>query len=124
MPSHAVLDAFVATVVAGRHDEAIDRFYAEDATMQENLAPPRRGRGLLVAQERKTMSRFKEIRTTCVPPVLVEGDVAVVRWVFEFVKADRSTVRMEELAWQRWAGDKIAEERFYYDPAQTAALRG
>jgi hypothetical protein len=25
---------------------------------------------------------------------------------------------MEELAHQRWRGDRIVEERFYYDPAQ------
>ena len=27
---------------------------------------------------------------------------------------------LEELAHQRWRGDRIAEERFYYDPAQLA----
>jgi hypothetical protein len=26
---------------------------------------------------------------------------------------------MEELAYQRWEGDRIAEETFFYDPAQT-----
>ena len=31
---------------------------------------------------------------------------------------DGRTFRQDELAWQRWVGDKIAEERFYYDPAQ------
>jgi hypothetical protein len=25
---------------------------------------------------------------------------------------------MEELAYQRWEGERIAEERFFYDPAQ------
>jgi hypothetical protein len=25
---------------------------------------------------------------------------------------------MEEVAWQTWRGDKIAEETFFYDPAQ------
>ncbi|MGH6870305.1 MAG: nuclear transport factor 2 family protein [Rhizomicrobium sp.] len=119
MPSRAVLDEFVATVVSGRHDEAIARFYTEDATMQENLTPPRKGRDALVARERATMGRFAEIHTTCVPPVLEDGDTVVIHWIFEFVKADGTRVTIEELAHQRWAGDKIAEERFYYDPAQT-----
>jgi hypothetical protein len=26
---------------------------------------------------------------------------------------------LEELAWQRWEGERIAEERFFYDPRQT-----
>ena len=25
---------------------------------------------------------------------------------------------MEELAYQRWEGERIAEEQFFYDPAQ------
>jgi hypothetical protein len=25
---------------------------------------------------------------------------------------------IDELAYQRWDGDRIAEERFYYDPVQ------
>jgi hypothetical protein len=25
---------------------------------------------------------------------------------------------MEELAYQRWVGERIAEEQFFYDPAQ------
>ena len=30
---------------------------------------------------------------------------------------------MEELAWQRWEGERIAEEQFFYDPAQLAPKR-
>ncbi len=39
MPSQENLDDFFAMVIAGKHDVAIEQFYAEDATMQEN---PRR----------------------------------------------------------------------------------
>ena len=31
---------------------------------------------------------------------------------------DGTVTEMEELAYQRWAGDRIAEETFFYDPAQ------
>ncbi len=30
-------------------------------------------------------------------------------------------MQMDELAYQRWDGNKIAEERFYYDPKQMQA---
>jgi len=42
----------------------------------------------------------------------------VIRWQFEFVPASGPTRRMDELAYQLWKGDKIVEERFFYDPAQ------
>jgi hypothetical protein len=44
MPKPQTLEAFVALVEAGRFVEAIERFHADDATMQENRRPPRRER--------------------------------------------------------------------------------
>ena len=52
MPSRARLDEFIAAVVSGDHAGAIERYYTEDASMQENAAPPRVGRDVLVAHER------------------------------------------------------------------------
>ena len=52
MPSRARLDEFIAVVEAGDHAGAIERYYTEDASMQENAAAPRVGRDLLVAHER------------------------------------------------------------------------
>jgi ketosteroid isomerase-like protein len=118
VPSQSTLDAFVALVVDGKHDEAIARFYREDASMQENLDPPRKGRDGLIARERAVMAHFREIRSTCSGPVLRDGDRVVIRWIFEFVRQDGTSWTMDELAYQRWDGEKIAEERFYYDPGQ------
>ena len=49
MPSRERLDQFIAAVEAGDHAGAIERYYTEDATMQENAVPPRVGRDLLIA---------------------------------------------------------------------------
>src|SRR5215468_1130425 len=118
MPDRNILDEFIATVVSGRYDEAIERYYDAAASMQENLDPPRTGRDGLVAHERGVMAAFKSIVATCVPPVFVDGDRVVIRWIFEFERADGGKIRMDELAYQRWDGRKITEERFYYDPKQ------
>ncbi len=118
MPSQSTLDAFVALVLSGKHDEAISRFYTPDASMQENLDPPRQGRDNLVARERATMAHFKAIHSDLRKPVFVNGDHVVINWVFRFEAKDGSGFTHDELAWQRWEGEKIAEERFYYDPAQ------
>jgi hypothetical protein len=44
MPSRAHLDEFIAVVGSGDHAGAIERYYTEDSSMQENAAPPRVGR--------------------------------------------------------------------------------
>ena len=118
MPSAERLEAFIAAVESGAHAEAIENYYTEDATMRENQSEPRRGRAALVAHEQAVLERTESVVSTCVRPVLVNGDHVVIRWVFDFRFKGGKTMRMEELAWQRWAGDRIAEEEFFYDPAQ------
>jgi ketosteroid isomerase-like protein len=117
MPSVERVKALIGLVEQGRYVEAIEAFYHEDASMQENLDPPRRGRAALAERERQVMAAF-QIRTRPVTTFLVDGDVAVINWVFDFVGPDGRTFSQDELALQRWQGERIAEERFYYDPAQ------
>lgn len=123
MPTPDTLERFIARVESNAHVETIQEFYAEDASMQENMAPPRKGRDALVARESATLARAASVRSTCVRPVFVNGDVVVIRWIFEFTWKDGSTGRIEELAYQRWAGERIAQEQFFYDPAQFAPAR-
>ena len=118
MPSNDTLERFIALVESNAHDVACEQFYAEHSTMQENQAPPRVGRDAHVANEKRVLGRAKSIRSRCVRPVLVNGDHVVIRWVFDFEWNDGTRMHMEELAWQRWEGERIAEETFFYDPAQ------
>ena len=118
MPSRATVDSFVALVESGKYDLAIERYYTEDATMQENLDAPRKGRATLVVGEQRVMAHFAKIEARSVGPVLIEGDHVVIHWFFEFIDKAGGTRTLDELAYQRWQGELIAEERFYYDPAQ------
>jgi SnoaL-like domain len=118
MPSQEILERFIARVESNEHDQAIAEFYTEDASMQENQAEPRKGRDKLVAREQAVLARAKSVTSECVRPVFVSGDRVVIRWKFHFVWLDGTSTAMEELAYQRWQGNQIAEEQFFYDPAQ------
>ena len=118
MPSRQTLDAFITLVERGHFVEAIENFYASDATMQENQDPPRGGRDVLIAGERQVMSMFPTIETRKVERALVDGDFVVINWVFSFTTSSGQTMMLDELALQRWSGDRIVYEQFYYDPAQ------
>lgn len=118
MPSSQTLERFIARVEANAHVEAIEEFYVEGASMRENMAAPRVGRATLAAQERATLARMRSVQSRCVRPALINGDVVVLRWVFRFEGHDGRVRELEELAWQRWDGERIAEEQFFYDPAQ------
>jgi ketosteroid isomerase-like protein len=120
MPTRERVKDLIAMVEHGRYIDALQRFYHKNATMQENLEPARQGLPTLIAGEEKVLNSFKEVRTLPVKHYMFEGDRSVINWVFIFTAHDGRSFRQDELAWQRWDGDRIIEERFYYDPAQQA----
>jgi len=117
MPERSRVAAFVAAVVAGAHVQAIADYYHEDASMQENDKPPRRGRDRLMRHEAEFLERVQRMATHPAKVVLVDGDHVVINWVFDMTDANGTTRRLEELSLQRWRGDRILEERFFYDTA-------
>jgi len=120
MPTTATLDRFIARVEDNAHAEAIEEFYLPDSTMRENQSPPRVGRDAHVANERQVFARAKSVSSKCIRPVFVDGDHVVIRWQFRFEWLNGTVTEMEELAYQRWEGERVAEEQFFYDPAQRA----
>lgn len=118
MPSPETIESFIARVEQNAHVEAVLEFYSQNSTMQENQNIPRRGKDAHLDAERKVMARAKSLTSTCVRPVFVSGNLVVIRWVFKFLWQNGTSTHMEELAYQRWEGEKIAEETFFYDPAQ------
>jgi len=118
MPTAETLEQFIALVESNAHVEAVERFYTADASMQENQSAPRVGRDSHAANERRVLAKAKSLSSTCVRPVFVSGDKVVIRWIFQFEWHDGTVTRMEELAYQRWVGERIVEETFFYDPAQ------
>jgi hypothetical protein len=121
MPSRATVEAFVAQVLRGDHVGAIRDWYLEDAAMRENQAPPRVGRETLMRQEAAMLDRSESVITEILDPPLIAGDRVALRWRFTFKLKAGGGFRMEEIAWQTWRGDKIAEEVFFYDPKQRQA---
>ncbi len=123
MPTAQTLESFIARVEQNAHVEAIEEFYTPNATMQENQSAPRGGRDALMAGEAKVMARANSVASQCVRPVFLSGDHVVIRWIFRFEWPDGSVTRMEELAHQRWEGERIAQETFFYDPAQRVSVK-
>ena len=118
MPSRARVSEFVSYVQAGKYVEAISDFYAETARMKENHGEARVSRGNLIRHEQAVLAGLQRMRTERVGPVLVDGDFVTINWVFEMTTRDGKKRLLDELSLQRWQGDSIVDEQFYYDPAQ------
>jgi len=118
MPTLDRVNALIARVEAMDYVGAITLFYHEDASMQENQDEPRRGRDALIAHEMDVLVRFGGMSVRKVERFAINGDHVFINWVFEVRQSDGSIRLVDEIAAQTWRGDRIAEERFYYDPAQ------
>jgi SnoaL-like protein len=118
MPSRQSLDAFIAQVVGGDHVGAIRDWYCDDAWMQENLGERRTGRGALMANEAATLAKVERVETQLLDPPMVDGERVALHWRFTFHPPGRPPMTLEEIAWQTWRGEKVAEETFFYDPGQ------
>ncbi len=117
MPSRTRLDEFIAVVESGDHAGAIERYYTEDSSMQENANPPRVGRDVLVARERAVLAQMSHVYSKAMSSV-VEGDRVAIHWIFELTDKSGKVRRVDEVALQEWRGDKIFRERFFYDPSK------
>jgi SnoaL-like domain len=116
MPSLPTLHAFADTVESNDHVGAIEKFYAPDAVTRENDQPPIVGRDVLAEKERRVLASVASVKTTRLGPLLLDGDHSAIRWRFEFTAKDGSKRAIEEVAWQRWRGEKLIEEHFFFDP--------
>ena len=105
-------------VESGQGVEALVQFYADHASMQENGETPRVGKAALLQYERAAQASVADLKSTCVRPILVSGDIAIIRWIFEYTSKAGKEVRFEELAYQQWEHERIVQEQFFYDPAQ------
>src|SRR4030081_1143035 len=99
MPSRARPDEFIAGGGSRDHAGAIERYYTEDASMQENAAPPRVGGAVLVAHERAALERMSQVHSKAVSSV-VEGDRVAIHWNFELTEKSGKVRRFDEIAGQ------------------------
>ena len=117
MPSQAQMNAFIEQVLANDHLGAIERWYTDDATMQENQHAPRRGRELLLRHERDILRAARSVETQLLGPPIFSEDRAAVQWRFIFDGPDGLRV-LDEVAIQDWRDGRIWREQFFYDPKQ------
>lgn len=116
MPTPERVREFIDRVESLDYVGALLEFYHEDAVVQENFNEPRRGRDALVAHEIDIATRFGPVPVRRVERFAINGDLVFINWIFELRHEDGSIRLLDEITMQTWREDRIAEERFYFDP--------
>jgi ketosteroid isomerase-like protein len=109
----------ISLVENGKMLDAMTAYYAADVAMQENVSPPTVGFAENYAREAAFYGSLEALEFNLVS-YLVEGDHAVINWVFDYTTADGQRYRMDEISWQTWRDGKIVHERYVYDTATLA----
>ena len=118
MPSKERIENFIKSVENEPHDEVIEKFYAPNASIQENQNEPRVGLSNLIENERSMLKKAKSVHSEYHPPYFQQGNKVVIRWKFKFEWLDNTETEIEEIAYQIWEEEKILREHFFYDPKQ------
>lgn len=118
MPAIETIEKFITAVEEQPHDEVIQAFYADDASIQENQNAPRIGKENLVKNEQGMLSKATRVTSKCIRPYFQADNKVIIKWNFRFEWKDDSVSEIEEIAHQEWEGEKIKTEQFFYDPKQ------
>ena len=113
-----VLD-LIRLVEDGRMLEAITTYYGENVAMQENVSSPSVGFAANYEREAAFYGSLLALKFT-LASVVIEGDRAVINWVFDYTTSDGQRYRMDEIAVQTWRDGKIVHERYIYDTGSLA----
>ena len=106
-------------ILNGQLLEAHDKHYADDVIQQENEMAPTVGKAANRKREEQFLADVTEFRGADVKAVAVDpkNDTTIVEWFFDYDHREWGTRRYHQTAVQRWRGEQIVHERFYYGNA-------
>ena len=106
-----------AMVGQGQMLQAFEKYYHEDITMVEATGEVREGKVANREFEEQWLSSVQEVHGGGVNNFSSnekEGITIVEAWS-DMTFKDGNRMKMEEVAVQKWQGDQIIHERFYYN---------
>ena len=101
-------------VLNGEALEAFERFYHEDVEMQENDAPPTKGKAANRQREAEFFSSITEFRSASVREVAVGENVTICEWHFDYTHSAWGVRNYSQVSVQNWQDGLIVRERFFY----------
>ena len=108
------LTALHDAVAAGKLMEALDEYYAEDVTMQENEDEPTVGLAANKQREADWLATVAEFRVFELTRAAVHDGVSFAETVLEYVTTSGDVVHQEQVSRAVWRDGKIVGERFYH----------
>ncbi len=106
----------------GKMLEAFEKYYHTDVLMVEADGKSRKGKEANRRFQNEFLNSVKQIHGAGVSTITSDekNGVTVVESWMDLTNKEGNRSRMEEVAVQKWKGDQIIHERFYYNTQGTA----
>ncbi|MEM6842032.1 MAG: SnoaL-like domain-containing protein [Bacteroidota bacterium] len=104
-------------VNSGQLMDAFEKYYHQDCVMVEATGDKREGKDANRQYEEKFLSSIKEFHGAGVGSIAAneEDKATTVESWMDVTFQDGNRVKLEQVAVQKWDGDHIVNERFYYN---------
>ena len=105
-------------VYQGQLLEAFEKYYADDVVMVEANGDSTEGKDANREREKKFLESVQEWHAGGVKSIASNEDAGVTmieNWMEVTFKGAPGPMKMEQVAVQKWEGDQIVHERFYYN---------
>jgi hypothetical protein len=107
-------------ILAGQTLEAMEQFYADDVTMQENEAAPRVGKVVCLEHEQRMLAGVSATEAMLHRQAINEATGTVFsEWSYRFTDLTGKRFRLTEVSVQYWQNERILNEKFYYGKVLT-----
>ncbi len=104
-----------ALLIRGETVKAMELFYAEDVSMQENEEEPRRGKEFCIAHERKNLGKVKDFQLVILNQAIDDvNEVVFTEMEVSFTIKGGPRMKIVEIGIQHWKGGLVSREKFYY----------
>ena len=103
-------------ILQNRTLEAMERFYADDVTMQENEKSPRVGKIVCLEYERHLLAHVIDMKAMLLNQAInQQTGVVFSEWYMEATYSSGKQFLLTEISVQQWRNGQIVREKFYYN---------
>ena len=100
-------------ISTGETLKAIELFYSNNVSMQENEETPRIGKLNCINHEKQNLQKVKLLKGNLLNQAICEN-VVFSEWEIIFTDKNDKTFKLTEVSVQHWVEGQIEKEKFYY----------
>ena len=102
-------------ILKGETLKAIELFYSDNVSMQENEESPTVGKQNCIRNEKQNLQRVKELKCTLLNQAInSKENVVFSEWEIIFTDKNDKKIKLKEVSVQHWNKGQIEKEKFYY----------